>query len=99
MKLKKNLVKHLKRCAKYYKDNLLGNKYLVLFNNGEYIQVLFKKSDFKHLTGVSSIYTADKFYERCIGKGKVFISPTEIFTTEKHPEDLVLKKLLIFLLF
>lgn len=99
---KKSDIVELKRCAKYYKKYLLGKRFLVLFNNAQYIEIIFSKDKFKHLTGISSKINARDFYDLCIGKknkngkSKRYISPIDIYTTNKHPRILALKKFKIF---
>lgn len=93
---RKEFIRKLKKCARIYKENLLGYRFLVVFNGNDYKEILFKKADFKHLTGISSNLNANSFYERCIGKNHEYIEPNDIYTTNIHPKHLANKKLDIF---
>lgn len=96
---KKKDIHKLKNCAEYYKRNLIGKRFLILYNDGEFLEILFSSEHFRHLTGISSNLNAKKFYQKCIGlKGtrKIFISPNEIYTTKQHPRALALKKMEVF---
>ena len=98
---RKSDIYKLKLCAKIYKEKLLGRRFLVIFDNCNYFEVLFTKSEFKHLTGISSDLGAANFYELCIGKktkGKKiqYISPEDIYTTIEHPRIFALKKFKVF---
>ena len=53
------------RSALKYKEIFVGNTYMFVFNN-DYVEVMFKKSSFMHLTGVASCLKADDFYNHCI---------------------------------
>lgn len=66
-KKKQDIIK-LKECAKTYKEKLLGKRFLVVFDNLNYIEVIFTKKQFKHLTGISSDLSAVAFYDFCVGK-------------------------------
>lgn len=99
-KKKQDIIK-LKECAKIYKEKLLGKRFLVVFNNLNYIEVIFTKKQFKHLTGISSNLSAVAFYNFCIGKKQqnnktVYISPKDIYTTIEHPRVFAIKKMEVF---
>ncbi len=95
---KKRLIEKLKNAAIYYRDYLLGKSFLVLYNENQFVEVLFKKSDFMHLTGVSSNLNAERFFDVCLKKGsdKRYIRESDIFTTTLHPFHLAIKKLEVF---
>ena len=46
-KKKQDIIK-LKECAKTYKEKLLGKRFLVVFDNLNYIEVIFTKKQFGH---------------------------------------------------
>ena len=48
---KKLIVKEICDAAKLYKENLVGKKFIYVFD-GRYIEVLFKRKNYRHLTGV-----------------------------------------------
>lgn len=54
------------------------------------IEVMFKKSSFKHLTGVDSRLRAEDFYSHALKKGG--LKPSEISFSATHPFDLARKK-------
>ena len=56
------IVKDICFAAKLYKENLVGKTFLYVFD-GRYIEVLYKASNFRHLTGVDTNLSAKQFYE------------------------------------
>lgn len=79
----------------------MGRRFLIIFDDCNFFEVLFTRSEFKHLTGISSDLSAVNFYELCIGmktKGKKirYIGPNDIYTTTKHPRIFALKKFKVF---
>lgn len=98
---KKEDIARLKECAKFYKNNFLGKRFLVVFKDFEYVEILFTKSEFKHLTGISSDLSTKNLFDFCIGKrmkngNTRYITPDEIYTTDEHPRIFALKKLRVF---
>ena len=77
------------RSALKYKEIFVGNTYMFVFNN-DYVEVMFKKSSFMHLTGVASCLKADDFYNHALTERG--LRPGEIFFNEDHPYDLADKK-------
>ena len=75
--------------ARLYKSNLVGKKFLYLFDN-RYIEVIYKKNGFKHLTGVDTYLTANEFYKLAV-KGQ--ITEKQIYFSSKHPFSLCQRKL------
>ena len=59
------LVQEICDAAKFYKELLVGRKFLLIFDN-RCIEVVFKRDGFKHLTGVSSNLTALSFYQKAV---------------------------------
>lgn len=93
---KKNLLKMLKKCARYYKENLIGKEFLILYNQGNYKIIKFTKKEFKHMTGVSSHLGAKRFFDSLTKKGATPLRINDIYTTTEHPHHLALKKMSIF---
>ena len=60
-----------------------------MFENN-FIEVMFKIKDFKHLTGVDSNLSAQDFYKKAY-KGQ--LQATQIFFSPRHPYKLAQKKL------
>lgn len=86
---KKEIIKELKLAAQLYKENLVGRKFLFIFNN-QYIEVLFSTRDFLHLTGVNTCLTPDDFYKKALNG---LLQVTQISFTPRHPYRLAQKKL------
>lgn len=72
---KKECLKILFKAASLYKNNFLGNKYLVLFidehRKPEYIEIVFYKASFLHMTGL--LFTREganpsQFFDLCLKK-------------------------------
>ena len=86
---KSQIIRRIHRAALKYKEIFVGNTFMFVFNN-DYVEVMFKKSSFMHLTGVASCLKADDFYNHALTeKG---LRPGEIFFNEDHPYDLADKK-------
>lgn len=86
---KSQMIRNIHHACLYYKKYLLGNTYMFVYDN-IYIEVMFKRSSFMHLTGVGSHLSPDDFYKHALmRKG---LKPSEIFFASSHPYDLALKK-------
>ncbi len=83
------IVKEISRAARLYKQHLVGKRFLYVFDN-RYIEVLYKKQNFKHLTGVDTNLTAKKFFDYAI---KNQLQANQIFFSSRHPYALCKKKL------
>ncbi|WP_161650550.1 PBECR4 domain-containing protein [Dielma fastidiosa] len=59
--------------------------YLYVYNNNQYIEIIFEKDEFKHLTGISTKLNPKDFYKNILKK-------EDKFTTNK-PKDLCRLKL------
>lgn len=90
---KNKLIDLIQNSANYYKEKMLGKSFLILFDDGRNLEILFKKSDFKHLTGVSSDLSAEDFYNKAIRKKGIQLKPNEIYTTLNHPMYLAKRKM------
>ena len=86
---KSQIIRRILRSALKYKEIFVGNTYMFVFNN-DYVEVMFKKSSFMHLTGVASCLKADDFYNHALTERG--LRPGEIFFNEDHPYDLADKK-------
>lgn len=82
---KSQIIRRIHRSALKYKEIFVGNTYMFVFNN-DYVEVMFKKSSFMHLTGVASCLKADDFYNHALTERG--LRPGEIFFNEDHPYDL-----------
>ena len=86
---KSQIIRRIHRSALKYKEIFVGNTYMFVFNN-DYVEVMFKKSSFMHLTGVASCLKADDFHNHALTERG--LRPGEIFFNEDHPYDLADKK-------
>lgn len=82
-------VRRICDAAKLYKANLVGKKYLYLFDN-RYIEVIYKKDSFKHLTGVESSLSANAFYKLAVQSK---LTDKQIYFSSSHPYELCQRKL------
>ena len=44
-------------------NNPIGKTYLYVYNNNQYIEIIFEKDEFKHLTGISTKLNPKDFYK------------------------------------
>ena len=86
---KKAIVKEICKAAKLYKENLVGRKFTYVFD-GRYIEVLFKRKNYRHLTGVECNMSAEDFYKNAL---KNRLSPNQIYFSKDHPYELCKKKI------
>lgn len=86
---RKNAVALISAAAQTYKNLLVGRRFLYVFE-GRYIEVLFETKNFRHLTGVSTYLSAEKFYRYAIEQK---LSASQIWFDEKHPYNLSMRKL------
>ena len=73
---KEQAIKILTESAKAYQEKLLNRFFLIAFPEGNivnYTVVVFRKQNFKHLTGVRTDITAKRFWEKCLG-GKLSVN-------------------------
>lgn len=83
------ITKEICAAAKLYKQKLVGKRFLYVFE-GQYIEVIYKASNFKHLTGVESSLAARQFYSY---SARNILSPNQISFTPLHPYQLCKRKL------
>ena len=66
---KKSAVKIIIECAKMYKDNFLGKNLMIIYGKDQYgfMEAVFPKTAYLHLTGVDTKLSPSAFYSKCIG--------------------------------
>lgn len=87
-KLKKNLaIKNLIQFASLFSENLLGNKLLFVYNNFpsiDFIEVVFHKTNFRHMTGIQTSLSSSSFFSACLNQ---LLSPDDFeFSTDGTTE-------------
>ena len=82
------LIKDIQDAAALYKKNLVGRKFLYVFE-GKWIEVIYTVKGFKHLTGVESSLSAKAFFDNAI---KRKLTVRNIYFTANHPYDLCIRK-------
>lgn len=86
---KSQIIKRIHKAALSYKDYFLGKTYMFVFNN-QFVEILFKKASFLHLTGVDTKLGAKDFFIHASKKNQ--LRPGEIFFSKEHPFDLAVQK-------
>ena len=86
---KGQLVSEICKAAKLYKKNLVGRKFIYVFD-GRYIEVLFKRRNYKHLTGVVCQMTAEDFYKNAL---RDRLQTSQIYFDKGHPYELCRRKI------
>ncbi len=86
---RKKIAADISAAAKLYKQNLIGKTFLYIFD-GQYIEVMFKTKDFKHLTGVDTNLPAQEFYKLAL---KNQLQAKQIYFSSRHPYSLAQRKL------
>lgn len=77
------------RAAISYKANLVGKTFAYVFDD-RYIEVIYKVSNFKHLTGVESALSSKRFYSLALSN---HLKPNQIYFSPRHPYALCQRKL------
>lgn len=86
---KAQIIKRIHNAATKYKKYFIGNTYMFVYENN-FVEVIFKKSSFLHLTGVNTNLNAENFYSHALAnKG---LRPQEVLFDSNHPYDLADKK-------
>lgn len=85
---RKHVVQTIIQAAKIYKSKLVGKTFMYVFDN-RYIEVIYKKGNFKHLTGVGSEMSAKKFFQDAVNSR---LRSTDIFFSDSHPYENAIKK-------
>lgn len=83
------LAKQICRASQIYDKFLVGKTFMYVFDN-RYIEVVFRKKDFSHLTGVETSLYAEQFYKIAI-KNK--LQHTQFRFSQRHPHNLSVKKI------
>lgn len=86
---RKNAATLISTAAQSYKNLLVGKRFLYVFD-GRYIEVLFESKNFRHLTGVSTNLSAERFFKYAVGQ-KLAVS--QIWFDANHPYALSMRKL------
>lgn len=86
---KSQIIRRIHNAAKQYKNYFVGNTYMFIYEN-QYVEVMFKKSSFLHLTGVDTKLSAEDFYKHALKKNG--LRPVEISFNTDHPYVLAEKK-------
>ena len=82
------IAREICKAAKLYKEYLVGKKFAYVFDD-RYIEVLYKKTNFKHLTGVECDMSADNFYRNAV---KNRLQDSQIYFSNSHPFALSKRK-------
>lgn len=72
-----------------YSTHLAGKTFMYVYGE-EYFEVVFKVACFKHLTGVESKLTANRFYQYA---GTGLLAAKQFYFTKEHPRRLAIHKL------
>lgn len=86
---RKNIVEEIKKAAKLYKQHLVGKRFLYVFE-GQYIEVIYKAQNFRHLTGVNTRLSARQFYSYAV---RDILEANQIGFNQIHPYNLCVKKI------
>ena len=84
-----NLRNDIITVAKVYRDELAGKCFMYIYGE-KYIEILFKTSNFSHLTGVVTSLPGKEFYRKA-KKGQ--LNEGQFYFNNKHPIDLAGKKI------
>lgn len=87
---KSQIVKKIHSAAKMYKNHFIGKTYMFVYDN-QFVEVVFKKSSFLHLTGVETKLSAEDFYKHALRKNQ--LRPSEFFFSTSHPYRLAVRKI------
>ncbi|MBQ9565588.1 MAG: hypothetical protein IJU98_08385 [Synergistaceae bacterium] len=85
---RKAIVAKINNAAVLYKHNLVGRRFLYVFEN-RYIEVIYKAENFRHLTGIDTHLSAKAFYNYA---SKKILAASQIYFSALHPYDLCVKK-------
>lgn len=86
---RQNVVQQIHIAAELYRKNLVGRKFLYVFD-GRYIEVIYKRANFRHLTGVATNLSARSFYSKA---AQHILTTNQIDFTSVHPYSLCIRKL------
>ncbi|MCD8129687.1 MAG: PBECR4 domain-containing protein [Lachnospiraceae bacterium] len=83
------IIETIKEVALKYDAQLVGRTFLYVFE-GRAIEVVFRRKDFMHLTGVDTNMSGEQFFKNVIS-GK--LRANQIYFSRRHPYDLCAKKI------
>lgn len=83
------IIQEIKQIAQLYKTHMVGRTFLYIYDN-KAIEVVYRKKDFLHLTGVETVLSANDFYNEAV---RGTITHNQIFFSRRHPYDLCKKKI------
>lgn len=86
---KAQIIRRIHHAAVNYRTHFVGYTYMFIYEK-HYVEVMFKKSSFMHLTGVASKLKPVDFYKHALAKSG--LRPSEISFNSEHPFDLADKK-------
>ena len=86
---KAQIIRRIHNAAKKYKDYFIGNTYMFVYEQ-QFVEVIFKKTSFLHLTGVNTNLNAERFFTHALAKKG--LRPQEVSFDSDHPYDLADKK-------
>ncbi len=86
---KLQIIKTIKEVALKYDAQLVGRTFLYVFD-GRMIEVVFRRKDFMHLTGVDTNMSGEQFFKNVISDK---LKANQIYFSQRHPYDLCAKKI------
>ena len=86
---RQTLAEEICKAAKLYKKHFVGRRFAYVFDE-RYIEVLYKKTNFKHFTGVGCNMSENDFYGNAV-KNK--LQGTQIYFTKEHAYSLGKRKI------
>lgn len=82
------LVHEINAAARLYNDNLVGKRFMYVFDN-RYIEVIYERKNFKHLTGTETNLSANEFFKKAV-RGQ--LASSQIWFSSNHPYQLSVRK-------
>ena len=86
---RKEIINEIHAAALLYKEKLVGKRFLYVFE-GQYIEVIYKARNFRHLTGVDTRVPAKRFYTYAVEKN---LQVVQIYFSAAHPYELCKRKI------
>lgn len=72
-----------------YKADMVGREFLYVFE-GQFIEVIYRAKEFRHLTGIGTTLPANEFYRAAV---KRRLAPNQLLFDARHPVDLCRQKM------
>lgn len=85
---RRNIVRQIQHAADLYKRHLVGKRFMYVFD-GQFIEVIYKTENFRHLTGVATALSAKRFYSYA---SRHMLAASQIWFNNVHPYDLCVRK-------